>query len=134
MENSASTFFATNRDGVPVLSWVTSCEFLAEAANLSVGQQQRLCLARALLLEPLVLLLDEPTSALDEAAVVWVEEVVRDHAREHGAAALIVTHSSRQAARWCQRRLDLSEYLAAAPAGAEAQRSALPVPQTEERS
>ena len=85
----------------------------AEAATLSVGQQQRLCLARALLLEPAVLLLDEPTSALDEAAVVWVEEVVRDHARENGAAALIVTHSSRQAARWCQRRLDLSEYLAA---------------------
>ena len=112
----------------------------AEAATLSVGQQQRLCLARALLLEPVVLLLDEPTSALDEAAVVWVEDAVREHTREHGAAALIVTHSSRQAARWCQRRLDLSEYLAATPAGAagaagaDARRSALPVPQTEEQS
>lgn len=78
------------------------------ARTLSVGQQQRLCLVRALLLEPLVLLLDEPTSALDADATRRVETQIRDKAERRGLAALVVTHSDRQAREWCDRILDLS--------------------------
>ena len=78
----------------------------APAADLSVGERQRVCLARALLLRPAVLLLDEPTSALDPAATAAVEEIVREHAAA-GGAALVVTHGREQAARWCHRVVEL---------------------------
>jgi ABC-type iron transport system FetAB ATPase subunit len=87
------------------------------ARSLSVGQQQRVCLARALLLRPLVLLLDEPTSALDWDSVAAVEELITEEARTRGLAALIVTHDPAQAARWCPRALDLAAF---APAPSEA--------------
>ncbi len=77
-----------------------------DAASLSVGQQQRLGLIRALLLAPEVLLLDEPTSALDEDATAMVEALIDEQAAR-GAAALIVSHNPAQAARWCARRIDL---------------------------
>jgi len=80
------------------------------ARSLSVGQQQRVCLIRALLLEPAVLLLDEPTSALDTASTEGVEEVLRSEARERGLAVLVVTHSERQAQEWCDRCFDLSPF------------------------
>lgn len=85
------------------------------AHSLSIGQQQRLCLIRALLLEPLVLLLDEPTSALDVAAAGDVEDVLREEAEASGLAALIVTHHQRQAEDWCHRRLDLQANAATGP-------------------
>jgi len=84
----------------------------SDAIALSVGQQQRVCLVRALLLDPAILLLDEPTAALDEAAVAQAEELVTDQVTTQRAGALIVTHNTQQAARWCDRQIDLTPYLA----------------------
>lgn len=67
------------------------------ASSLSVGQQQRLCLARALAVEPRVLLLDEPTSALDPRSTEAIEERIREIAK--GRAIVLVTHSLGQARR-----------------------------------
>jgi ABC-type proline/glycine betaine transport system ATPase subunit len=70
-----------------------------EAARLSVGEQQRLMLARALALEPEVVLLDEPTSALDEAARDAVEETLARLRDEIALSLVIVTHDLAQARR-----------------------------------
>jgi phosphate transport system ATP-binding protein len=67
------------------------------ATGLSSGQQQRLCIARALAVKPEVILLDEPTSALDPAATAHIEELMVDLKRDH--AVVLVTHSMRQAAK-----------------------------------
>jgi putative ABC transport system ATP-binding protein len=69
-----------------------------EAERLSVGEQQRVMLARALALEPEVLLLDEPTSALDETARDGVERTLAELARS-GVAMVLVTHDRGQAER-----------------------------------
>jgi phosphate transport system ATP-binding protein len=71
------------------------------AVELSVGQQQRLCLARALALEPEVVLMDEPTGSLDPASTRAIEEQVRRLA-EHRTAVL-VTHDLGQARRVSDR-------------------------------
>ncbi len=77
------------------------------AMSLSVGEQQRLCLIRALLLEPLVVCLDEPTSALDPEAALAVESLIEEESSRNGLSALIVTHNSAQAERWCRRIIRL---------------------------
>jgi phosphate transport system ATP-binding protein len=64
---------------------------------LSVGQQQRLCIARALALEPEVLLMDEPCSSLDPVGTVKLEELI--HELRDRYTIVIVTHSMQQAAR-----------------------------------
>lgn len=79
------------------------------ARRLSQGQQQRLALVRALLLQPRVLLLDEPSSALDAESVEAMEAVIRDETRS-GLAALIVTHDAAQAARWADREIDATQW------------------------
>jgi phosphate transport system ATP-binding protein len=67
------------------------------ATNLSVGQQQRLCLARALAVQPEVILMDEPTSALDPRSAEAIEELLlRLKSR---VTIVIVTHNLAQAAR-----------------------------------
>ncbi len=67
------------------------------AFSLSLGQQQRLVVARALAVEPEVLLLDEPASALDPAATLRFEELLHELAARH--TLLLVTHNMQQAAR-----------------------------------
>jgi len=69
----------------------------APASGLSSGQQQRLCLARALAVEPEVLLCDEPTSALDPISAQRIEE--RLVTLKEGMTIVVVTHSLQQARR-----------------------------------
>jgi phosphate transport system ATP-binding protein len=63
----------------------------------SGGQQQRLCIARALAVDPQILLMDEPCSALDPIATAKIEELIHDLKKELTIA--IVTHNMQQAAR-----------------------------------
>ncbi|MDQ6956537.1 MAG: ATP-binding cassette domain-containing protein [Mariprofundaceae bacterium] len=78
--------------------WNEVKDRLHEAANtLSVGQQQRLCMARALALEPKVLLLDEPTASLDPHSKQLIEASLHDLAKE--MPSLCVTHDLEQAQR-----------------------------------
>ena len=68
-----------------------------DALSLSLGQQQRLCIARAIAVEPEVILMDEPCSALDPIATLQVEELMKRLKENY--CILIVTHNMQQAAR-----------------------------------
>ncbi|MBA2239801.1 MAG: ATP-binding cassette domain-containing protein [Solirubrobacterales bacterium] len=90
-----------------------------QAAGLSVGEQQRVMLARALALEPSVLLLDEPTSALDGESTAAIEQTLRGLRDRFGLSLLLVTHDLDQAERVADRVLALdSGGIREAPASA----------------
>ena len=71
------------------------------ALGMSGGQQQRLCIARALAVEPEVLLMDEPTSALDPISTAKVEELAEELKKNY--TIVIVTHNMQQAVRISDR-------------------------------
>jgi phosphate transport system ATP-binding protein len=73
------------------------------AVDMSGGQQQRLCIARVLAVQPDVILMDEPASALDPIATSKIEDLIGELKRDY--TVIIVTHSMQQAAR-------ISEYTA----------------------
>jgi len=67
------------------------------ALGLSIGQQQRLCMARVLAVQPEVILMDEPCSALDPVATLRIEELMQELKKDY--TIVIVTHNMQQAAR-----------------------------------
>jgi len=67
------------------------------ATDLSLGQQQRLCVARVLAIQPEVILMDEPCSALDPMATLHIEELMQELKKDY--TIVIVTHNMQQAAR-----------------------------------
>jgi phosphate transport system ATP-binding protein len=87
----------------------------ASATGISGGQQQRLCIARALATAPHVLLLDEPTASLDPLGTQKVEELVYE--LRSSMTVIIVTHNMQQAARVSDRTVFmlLGEMVEAAP-------------------
>jgi phosphate transport system ATP-binding protein len=73
----------------------------ASGASISGGQQQRLCIARTIAVNPEVILMDEPTSALDPIASAKIEDLIDELRKDY--AIVIVTHNMQQAARVSQR-------------------------------
>ena len=73
----------------------------ASALGMSGGQQQRLCIARTIAVEPEVVLMDEPCSALDPIATARIEELMRELKKTY--TIVIVTHNMQQAARVSDR-------------------------------
>lgn len=71
------------------------------ALGMSGGQQQRLCIARALAVQPEVILMDEPTSALDPISTSKIEDLVMELKKEY--TIVMVTHNMQQAARVSDR-------------------------------
>jgi phosphate transport system ATP-binding protein len=68
-----------------------------DALGLTLGQQQRLCIARVLAVQPEVILMDEPCSALDPLATLKIEELTQELKKNY--TIVIVTHNMQQAAR-----------------------------------
>jgi len=69
----------------------------SDALGLSLGQQQRLCIARVIAVRPEVILMDESTSALDPIATLSIEELIAELKKDY--TIVIVTHNMQQAAR-----------------------------------
>jgi ABC-type lipoprotein export system ATPase subunit len=74
----------------------------AKPQDLSIGEQQRVCIARALLNRPKVLFADEPTSALDDENATQVVDLLGNLCRNEGAALLVVTHDNRLKTRFAK--------------------------------
>lgn len=88
--------------------WAEVSERLDERGNsLSIGQQQRLCIARTLAMEPKLILLDEPTSSLDPVSSRAIEEMMLDLKKHY--TIVFVTHNIEQAKRIADRIVFMCE-------------------------
>lgn len=86
---------AHNKDYKDIIAAVgLSDKLKSKPAELSGGEQQRVCIARALAKDPRVLFLDEPTGALDEATGRSVLDVIYELRRERGFTVVMVTHNA----------------------------------------
>ena len=82
--------------------WEEVKDRLKESAlGMSGGQQQRLCIARALAVQPDILLMDEPTSALDPISTLKIEDLMQELKKTY--TVVIVTHNMQQAGRIADR-------------------------------
>ena len=93
-------------DSVGLTAWKDNL-----AGNMSGGQQQRVAVARALAMNPALLLADEPTGNLDTKSADAVFELLRRFNREHGTTVLFVTHNAALAGR-CDKTLQVVDGLA----------------------
>jgi putative ABC transport system ATP-binding protein len=100
-----------------------------DSSALSVGQAQRVCIARALVRDPEVLLMDEPTSALDRDASARIEGLVRS-LNERGLTVVLVTHDLDQTRRVCDRAVLLVDGSITAKGSPEDVTGAWPAEQT----
>ena len=81
----------------------------ADAGQLSIGEKQRVCIARALANQPEILLLDEPTSSLDAVSAQKIEKLLLGLQKERDLTILWVTHEKEQVERIGGRRLILRD-------------------------
>jgi len=81
----------------------------ADAGQLSIGEKQRVCIARALANQPEILLLDEPTSSLDAVSAEKIETLLLGLQKERDLTILWVTHEKEQVERIGGRRLVLKD-------------------------
>ncbi len=97
-------------DSLPYLEQVQLGRDLIDRSvdSLSLGQQQRVCLARTLAARPEVLLLDEPTSALDDDNANRVLDLVKEISRDRQLLTIMVTHRRSHAKRIGQTVLELT--------------------------
>lgn len=101
LENVAlASWLATGKQAVQKAKDLLSNLGLAEhlhklPSQLSIGQQQRVSIARALINEPKLLLADEPTSSLDDENAFKVADMLASLAKQYGTALIIVTHDQR---------------------------------------
>jgi ABC-2 type transport system ATP-binding protein len=80
-----------------------ACRFSDPLEEMSRGMQQKISIARALLVNPPILLLDEPTTGLDPKSRRDVQSFLESHRREHGTTILLTTHDMAEAERLCAR-------------------------------
>ena len=98
IKNKKELEIIVERSLTQVALWEEVKDMLSKPGlSLATGQQQRLCIARALAVEPEVLLMDESCSALDPESTMKVEELMQDLAEKY--TIIIVTHNMEQAAR-----------------------------------
>jgi ABC-type multidrug transport system fused ATPase/permease subunit len=96
-----------------------------ESSALSVGQAQRVCIARALVRDPDALLMDEPTSALDKDAAARIESTIAELAHQ-GLTIVLVTHNLAQARHVARRGILLNDGISVAEGDLDSIESAWP--------